>query len=185
MEERTDSQARLQVYSLSQTTRCEKTSGLKSRPQCEKRNNVGTNYYLYTKPDCPTCKQHTDNEPKHIGKSSGGWCFSLHVIPEEKINDLGDWVELWSQPGAFILDEYGGPITKISMMDTITNRKWDRKKPFDGPPPDGYNLWNDFHNRNHSEPGPHGLLRHRVEPDKRYCLGQGAGTWDLIPGEFS
>lgn len=35
---------------------------------------------------------------------------------------------------------------------------------------------------NHAEPGPNGLLRHKIGP---YCLGHGEGTWDLMPGEFS
>ena len=41
---------------------------------------MGTNYYLHKKPPCEACGH--EPAPLHIGKSSGGWCFSLHVIPE-------------------------------------------------------------------------------------------------------
>lgn len=53
---------------------------------------MGTNYYLHTKPDCECCGR--GFEPLHIGKSSGGWCFSLHVMPEDNINTLDDWGEI-------------------------------------------------------------------------------------------
>ncbi len=40
----------------------------------------------------------------------------------------------------------------------------------------------DFHIKNQSFRGPNNLLRHKIN---RYCIGHGAGTWDLIVGEFS
>ena len=43
--------------------------------------------------------------------------------------------------------------------------------------------WPEFHKANHSEPGPKGLLRHKLDP--QHCIGHGHGTWDLIVGEFS
>jgi hypothetical protein len=39
-----------------------------------------------------------------------------------------------------------------------------------------------FHLINQSCRGPNNLLRHQIG---RYCVGHGAGTWDLIVGEFS
>jgi len=45
---------------------------------------MGTNYYLVKneRPPCPCCERTYVQERLHIGKSSGGWCFALHVIPE-------------------------------------------------------------------------------------------------------
>lgn len=113
---------------------------------------MGTNYYLKT--DC--CK-HCGRAAKrmHIGKSSGGWCFALHVDPDDGINGLSDWEYLWSLPGAQISDEYGCTISPEEMRDRICSRLWK-----DGAP-----------------------KRHEV--DGRHCIGNGSGTYDLITGEFS
>lgn len=139
---------------------------------------MGTNYYLYTKPACPTCG-HAD-EPLHIGKSSAGWCFGLHIDPSNGVNDLDDWERLWMQPGAFIRSEYGDDISVTEMRLIIMTRtapeRWDKT-------PLGYHDWEHFHQQNHSELGPFGLLRHRI--DGLHCIGRGAGTWDLLAGEFS
>ena len=83
---------------------------------------MGTNYYLHQKPDCKCCGR--PFEPLHIGKSSGGWCFALHVMPEDGINTLDDWRVLWSAPGAFIRDEYGEKVSIADMERLITERKW-------------------------------------------------------------
>lgn len=139
---------------------------------------MGTNFYLYEKPKCEHCGQHT-SEPKHIGKSSAGWCFSLHVIPEEGIHDLPDWERRWSQPGAWIEDEYGARLTPQEMYARIAERRRDRDWE---DCPSGYRSWEEFHRRNYSEKGPNGLLRHKLD---EHCLKHGAGTWDCIPGEFS
>mgnify|MGYP001570452077 FL=1 len=139
---------------------------------------MGTNYYLYIKPACPICS-HAD-EPLHIGKSSAGWCFSLHVDPDSEIHSLYDWERLWMQPGTFIRNEYGDDISVTEMRLIITTRtapeQWDTN-------PYGYRDWEEFHQQNHSEKGPYGLLRHRI--DGLHCIDHSAGTWDLITGEFS
>ena len=71
---------------------------------------MGTNYYLYEGSEaCPTCKR--PFEPLHIGKSSAGWCFSLHVIPEEGINTLDDWRTRWGTPGTIIRRSAGVTVT--------------------------------------------------------------------------
>lgn len=114
---------------------------------------MGTNFYLYDKPDCPICTR--PFEERHIGKSSGGWCFSLHVIPEDGIETLDDWVVEWSKPGALIRNEYGEKFTPEEMLLIVTSRNWRG-----GPP-----------------------KRHDI--DGFHCVGHGAGTWDLITGEFS
>lgn len=84
---------------------------------------MGTNYYLHTEPPCECCGK-PRGEELHIGKSSGGWCFSLHVIPEDSINTLDDWQHLFSKPGTYIRNEYGERVTVEQMLKTITERSW-------------------------------------------------------------
>lgn len=114
---------------------------------------MGTNYYLHQKPDCECCGR--PFEPLHIGKSSGGWCFALHVMPEDNINTLDDWRELWIKPGTFIRNEYGENVLIDDMESIITERTC------------------------------HGGKPRRIDIDGRHCIGHGAGTWDYIVGEFS
>lgn len=129
---------------------------------------MGTNYYLQQQPPCACCGK--AGEPLHIGKSSGGWCFSLHVIPEQGIHDLEDWRRLWGKEGATILDEYDQTITKDEMDSIITDRSWPNDK-------------NNFdYQRNHAIPGPNNLARHELGGR---CIRNGKGTWDCIVGEFS
>lgn len=132
---------------------------------------MGTNYYLHKKPACECCGR--SFEPLHIGKSSGGWCFTLHVIPEDNINDLDDWRTRWNVPGAFIRNEYGEKVSISDMEDIITKRSW-AKVPSEGA------AW---YTANHAEPGSNNLARHLV--DGRHCVKHGAGTWDCVTGEFS
>lgn len=90
---------------------------------------MGTNYYWHAKPRCPTCNRCDD--PIHIGKSSCGWVFSLHVghtaylgeDDEPSINSLEDWKELFARPGSFIEDEYRDVVTVEEMLSTITERQ--------------------------------------------------------------
>lgn len=113
---------------------------------------MGTNYYLHTKPDCKCCGR--PFEALHIGKSSAGWCFALHVFPEEGINTLQEWRELWSKSGSFIRDEYGQDISVSEIERLITERRWKGKFP------------------------------KRHELDGRHCIKHGHGTYDYIIGEF-
>lgn len=150
---------------------------------------MGTNFYLKPRPACECCGR--EFETLHIGKSSYGWCFSLHIIPEKGINTLGDWINRWNSPTAEIEDEYGGPISPMEMENIITSRSHPAKTDWD------QEWWNprstiikcsytseaDFHAKNHSERGPNFLLRHRV--DGVHCSGHGDGTYDYILGEFS
>ena len=82
---------------------------------------MGTNYYLNPEV-CPTCG-HT-KEGKHIGKSSAGWAFALHVYPDEEIHTLDDWRLLWNEPGARIVNEYEEPISVETMERIIVDRVW-------------------------------------------------------------
>lgn len=133
---------------------------------------MGTNYYLKTGSPCPTCGHHPNAE-RHIGKSSAGWCFSLHVDPDNGIASLDDWRRLWSEPGAAIEDEYGQSVSAEEMADIITDRG--RSDPL------GWDAA--MLARNSAVEGPNNLARHRI--DGRFCIGHGDGTWDLLVGEFS
>lgn len=114
---------------------------------------MGTNYYLHDKPDCECCGR--SFEPLHIGKSSGGWCFSLHVMPMDSIHTLEDWQALWNMPNSFIRNEYGEKVSKEDIERIITQRQWKGEFP-----------------RRHDLDGTH-------------CIGHGPGTWDYITGAFS
>lgn len=137
---------------------------------------MGTNYYLHRNA-CPHCGR--GDEPLHIGKSSGGWCFTLHVDPEIPVGDLSDWRALWAT--GVIKDEYGAVVTVAEMEATITERIG---RPFDAQDwsVTGYQNEAQFHKLNNSERGPNGLLRHQIG---QYCLKHGDGTWDCCSGEFS
>lgn len=144
---------------------------------------MGTNYYWHDVT--------TPFTPIHVGKSSGGWCFSLHVYPENNINDLEDWLKIFDNRMGYIRNEYGESVSRREMIDIITNRygkndwgTWnDRLSSY------WYKNWKDFHRLNHSKPGPNGLLRHKTEEDEGgisdFCISNGTGTWDCIVGEFS
>lgn len=84
---------------------------------------MGTNYYLHTgnkiKCGCENCDGFVP-EILHVGKSSCGWAFALHVIPERGLNTLDDWKKLLI--GAKIKDEYGDTVSYEQMLSIITNR---------------------------------------------------------------
>ncbi len=141
-----------------------------------------TNYYIKDTMECPEC-----GAPKvadyHIGKSSAGWCFSLHVDVDlaRGVNDLGDIKRLWAYKT--IKDEYGSTISKKEMLAIITERSWKRRSVEEMKKDPFYVTWKTFHKLNHSEDGPNGLLRHKI--DGVHCIGHGDGTYDYLIGEFS
>ena len=128
---------------------------------------MGTNYYWHTS-TCPACGH--SKEKMHIGKSSGGWCFSLHVEPPE-IATLDDWRTRWRTPDTQIVNEYGDVVTPEHLEQVITERSWPRR-----PPAAASDISPE------AVPGPHGLSRHRLGA---HCIGHGPGTWDYIVGDFS
>jgi len=135
---------------------------------------MGTNYYLRPRGGsvCEHCGRGDDVEELHIGKSSFGWCFSLHIIPELGINDLADWLPLFES--GQIRDEYGETISAAEMLSLITER---------GDPANSRKMKDPgWYTSNHAEPGPNGLARHRLG---WHCVKQGEGTWDCVTGEFS
>lgn len=133
---------------------------------------MGTNYYLEGE-KCAHCGQELQEKPRrHIGKSSAGWAFGLHIIPEDGINDLWDWVTLWEKPGAKIVDEYGDEVTPYEMLKNVVLRRREptpHDRPFD-------------HAVNESEATFNGLIRARAG---RHCSGHGHATWSKYTGEFS
>ena len=78
---------------------------------------MGTNYYLQK--ECPECGH---RYRAHIGKSSGGWCFSLHVDPENDIRDIDDWEALCEKDGWQIVNEYGEKKAWMELYLCITDR---------------------------------------------------------------
>lgn len=85
---------------------------------------MGTNYYLQDKP----CKHCGKAKPdRHIGKSSYGWHFTLHVYPDDGINDLSDWEPLLKAKGTSIIDEYGEILKPKQMKKIITERRHPKK----------------------------------------------------------
>jgi len=135
---------------------------------------MGTNYYVQID-KCKHCGRFS--EEFHIGKSSAGWCFTLHIIPEMSIHTLGDWKKFWRDKT--IADEYGRQLTEDEMLNIIINRSWDCGE---DEIPYRYKSWDDFHRLNDSEFGPNGLLRYKIGS---FCTGHGEGTWDYVKGDFS
>lgn len=138
---------------------------------------MGTNFYLEYDP-CATCGHAV--ERLHIGKSSAGWCFALHVTDE--IKSLDDWKAQWAKGGT-IHNEYNEAVSVDEMLRTIMDRGPGREWGERSYPMMGYLNEDDFHRRNESERGPNNLLRHKI--DGRHCVGHGDGTWDYIRGDFS
>jgi hypothetical protein len=130
---------------------------------------MGCNYYLH-RDLCECCGR---ADVIHIGKSSGGWTFQLHVSESEEDGlprSLEEWKRLWSWKQNRIVDEYGAPVTPEEMLEVITDRRWD-----------GDSMSDEWLRLNGATLGPNGLARSRIGGS---CVGHGRGTWDLITGDF-
>lgn len=134
---------------------------------------MGTNYYLKQNV-CPHCKR--GDESLHIGKSSCGWHFSLHVIPELGINDLPDWEKLWRD--GVIIDEDGNIVTPEEMLKVVKDRGREKHDNCYY----GYKSRKEFYRLNHCQDGLNNLVRHTLGNG---CVKHGEGTWDCIVGDFS
>ena len=150
------------------------------------------NYYLKTRPYWVTSHL---SSITHLGLSAYGWTFALQVMPECGINDLPDmikWIqEKLSSKRSNIVDEYNSTYSLLQFLQVVTIRSntarikggWDASWWLDPTPPIIYCSEENFHQINQSERGPSGLLRRQI--DGEFCIGHGAGTWDLCIGEFS
>jgi len=133
---------------------------------------MGTNYYLEGK-TCEHCGQTLPDAPRlHIGKSSAGWAFTLHIMPEEGINDLFDWIKRWDAPGARIVDEYGRAISSYEMLKIVV----DRHRP-EVPAMTATKL-----RQNHAFVGANNMLVHVTD---RHSEPHGVVMWSRCKGEFS
>lgn len=130
---------------------------------------MGTNYYLDIGV-CPHCKQ--PSEKLHLGKSSAGWVFMLHVYPEKNLNDLEDIVKHIEDSGGLITDEYGRPYTIGMWLLEVVARSWPKCERDDH-----------WYKSNHAQPGPNNLSRSTI--DGIHTIGHGLGTWDCCTGDFS
>jgi hypothetical protein len=146
-----------------------------------KEVNLGTNYYSVRRGvDYKSAVYFWDlrgtEDCIHIGKSSAGWCFSLHVVPELGINGFEDWIRMFIEPDRIIIDEYHEIVPFDRMMGIITQRGSANTR-----------VWDDeFLRKNHAVRGPNGLYRRRLDHDRQFgCVGHGEGTYDYIFGEFS
>jgi hypothetical protein len=85
---------------------------------------MGTNYYMYLKPACYACGHTPPENVLHIGKSSVGWAFALHAIPERGLNSFEDWLALWKSKGTelVIRNEYWDRIPLDEMVREISER---------------------------------------------------------------
>lgn len=149
----------------------------------EGERTLGCNYYLkeMIKPPCECCGRPFERTTRHIGKSSVGWCFLLHVYPNEGIRYLQDWLPLLSQPGYVIEDEYGTVVEPDEILAVIERRG--QSRPERTMPPPGYPSLTSFYRANYAQPGPRGFLRAQLL--EGHCIGHGDGAWDYIIGEFS
>ena len=125
---------------------------------------MSTNFYAHINLGGPVVEL-------HIGKSSIGWCFALHVTDE--ITSLDDWRKVWAQAFVTIVDEYGSRCEPDDMLKIVNARG-------------GWTLneqTGDWYDLNHATRGPHGLARHTY--NATLPPNPEADTYDLCSGDFS
>lgn len=150
---------------------------------------MGTNYYYHTNVNVVDRLLGKEPEVLHIGKSSFGWCFSLHAIKERGLTTAGAWLKFIHQDGGKILNEYDDVVSLEELHATICDRKGRNNEPpfitaeFNPLEYEVHDSFEAYCKKAGGDPGPNGLIRHTV--DGRHCLANGDGTWDLIAGEFS
>lgn len=87
---------------------------------------MGTNYYVYLND-----KVNSDQEPLHIGKSSGGLAFALHYIPKKAENWI-QWLRILKANEHRIYDEYGRRVSFNDMINLVTKRTIRHRVEVDG-----------------------------------------------------
>ncbi len=146
---------------------------------------MGTNYYLHYNEEvvgeCCSCGQTIKKQKiRHLGKSSGGWHFALHVYPDEMICDFDDVlneIKRARASGGVVKDEYNVEYTFDEFFDVVTKRSRAEKVDYSW-----YGSKKRFLDSNSAEEGLNNLVRARVG---RHCIGHGEGTYDYFVGEFS
>lgn len=100
---------------------------------------MGTNYYLYLKSDYEVISNYFKVRKNnnlfnfaeyeflspiriHIGKSSCGWKFCLHIYPNHNINSFKDWYDILQNDEYIITDEYNEVISINKMINIITKK---------------------------------------------------------------
>jgi hypothetical protein len=134
---------------------------------------MGTNYYVKEEiqEECPVCHHREVTNEIHIGKSSAGWCFALHAIPELGLNNWHNWLVFLQDKK--IKDEYGNDISLKEFKSIVLDRAYSARSWV------AYNSWEKFHQFNRSIQGPNGLIRSADN------VGNGGHEpWDMIEGEF-
>lgn len=131
---------------------------------------MGTNYYLTI-----------GGNKLHLGKSSGGWVFALHVYPELGINNFEDMLTVIRTIDSLsvyrpLSNEYDEPCSIDRFICTVTEREGKYI-------PRSELKAENFYEQNHAEQGPKNLIRSKV--DGRHCIGHGPGTYSYHIGEFS
>lgn len=130
---------------------------------------MGVNYY-----EASTATP--DGRCLHIGKSSGGWCFALHVYPVTGIRTLQDWIHRLRASGLEypVVDCEDHKLTLAEFSHIVVSRAWDAC-------PD--DLPQDFYLKTgQCVAGPNNLIRAAI--DGVHCIGHGEGTWDYIATDF-
>jgi hypothetical protein len=118
-------------------------------------------------------------EQIHLGKSSYGWVFALHVYPNAGVrswDDVQTLCRVLTENGWVLVDEYGDNLSVEDFIAVVTDR--DPIEPSDERTPYSRAVADDS-----LYDGVVGLWRSR--PDGQYCLGNGTGTWDFHFGSFS
>lgn len=81
---------------------------------------MGTNYYCDSSP-CPYCGH---KKPRlHVGKSSGGWPFLFHSIPEESLLGLQGWCDFVVLYSGALVDEYGKKISVEEFRNLVISKR--------------------------------------------------------------
>lgn len=128
---------------------------------------MGVNYYV-SNPKTP------DRFGMHIGKSSGGWCFSLRVYPEYSLTTFQHWLDFLAKlPEPCVMDGEGGFYTVAQFKRVVENRMWAHANSA---------FVRKYLDSGEAVMGRNGLLS--VPVDGVHCVGHGEGTWDYIAVDF-
>lgn len=135
---------------------------------------MGTNYYaiIGAAEPCAHCGHAPERRRLHIGKSSMGWTFGLHVEPDdpEHPSTWEEWRTLLNRQDVAIEDEYGERHTLSDLVAVVERRSccWRNPTP-------------EWLEENGAVPGPNNLARRKLG---HFAVAHGEGPWDLCVGHF-